>query len=241
MLSQNSAFIWNQSNLLPINIKSSLDELISIDEQIELVEKNIVSFLEDGLFLNMLLWGERGSGKSSLIKKMLIKYHEKGLRVIQFIDDDFKSIYNLYKIVEDSPYKVILLFDDISFNNDDERYRSFKSLLEGGLMGQPPNLMFVATSNRRHLVFEKALDTNDIYDRDNENETISLYSRFGLVVGFYPMGKEDYIKIVEYYLNIFKIGLYDGWVIDAENFAMNRGGRNGRVAKQFAIFKKIYG
>ncbi|MCA1933756.1 MAG: ATP-binding protein, partial [Calditerrivibrio sp.] len=133
-----------------------------------------------------------------------------------------------------------ILFDDISFNYDDERYRSFKSILEGGIFEQPHNVMIVATSNRRHLIFEHASDTDDIYSRDDINESTSLYSRFGLVVGFYPMGKDDYLNIVKNYLFKYGLDLYDGWDKDAENFAMNRGGRNGRVAKQFAIYKKIY-
>lgn len=240
MFSKNIAFLWHKNEISPLNLSLTPLELVSIDEQISLVEKNIESFLNQGIYLNTLLWGERGTGKSSLIKNILYKYHPFGLKAIQFADDDFKTIYKLYEIVRSSEYKFILLFDDISFNHDDERYRSFKSFLEGGLMEQPENLMIVATSNRRHLIFEQAHDTSDIYDRDDENESISLYSRFGLVVGFYPMNKDDYLRIVSYYLQKYGLPLSEDWQVEAENFAINRGGRSGRVAKQFAIYRKIY-
>lgn len=241
MFSKNIAFLWCKGEISPLSLTLSPSDLISIDDQIQLVEKNIESFIHKGIYLNTLLWGERGTGKSSIIKNILHKYHPFGLKAIQFADDDFKSIYKLYDIVRGSEYKFILLFDDISFNYDDERYRSFKSFLEGGLMEQPENLMIIATSNRRHLIFEHSHDTNDLYDRDDENESISLYSRFGLVIGFYPMNREDYLRIAEYYLKKYEIPLSKDWQIEAENFAINRGGRSGRVAKQFAINKKIYG
>ncbi|ADR18096.1 DUF815 domain-containing protein [Calditerrivibrio nitroreducens] len=241
MFSKHIAFLWDNSEIIPINIRLKYDNLICLDEQINRIEKNIISFIDEGVYLNMLLWGERGGGKSSIIKNILYKYHSKGLKIIQHIDDNLKSIYKLYEIVSTSEYKFILFFDDISFNYDDERYRSFKSLLEGGLIPQPENLMIVATSNRRHLIFEKAHDSSDFYSRDDENESISLYSRFGLVVGFYPMNREDYLKITSYYLNLFNLNLYENWEGEAENFAINRGGRSGRVAKQFAIYKKIFG
>jgi len=241
MFSRHIAFLWDKSEIIPLNLKLKYDNLICLDEQINIIEKNIVSFIDEGVYLNMLLWGERGGGKSSIIKNILYKYHSKGLRIIQYIDDNLKSIYRLYEIVLSSEYKFILFFDDISFNYDDDKYRSFKSLLEGGLISQPENLMFVATSNRRHLIFEKALDSSDIYSRDDENESISLYSRFGLVVGFYPISREDYLQITKHYLNLFNLNLYENWEIEAENFAMDRGGRSGRVAKQFAMYKKIFG
>jgi len=85
------------------------------------------------------------------------------------------------------------------------------------------------------------MDTNDLYNRDNVNELTSLFSRFGLAIGFYPMNKQDYLEIVKHYLYEYQLGEFENWEIEAENFATDRGGRNGRVAKQFAVYKKIYG
>lgn len=240
MLTNNCSFIFVNGELKPVCLPLMEEKLFSIDEQIMQAEKNVQSFINGSVYLNMLLWGEKGCGKSSMVKQLLIKYHNLGLRVIQFLNSDLSDLHELYCRLSLEDYKFIILFDDISFNYDDERYRSFKSILEGGIFEQPQNVMIVATSNRRHLIFEHASDTDDIYSRDDINESTSLYSRFGLVVGFYPMGKDDYLNIVKNYLFKYGLDLYDGWDKDAENFAMNRGGRNGRVAKQFAIYKKIY-
>lgn len=241
MLTQNYTFLYINNTLKPVCLPIKQEKLIAIDEQYQLAEKNIISFLENSIYLNMLLWGERGCGKSSLIKQLIIKYGEKGLRVVQFVEPNLNELHDLYCKLYVERYKFILLFDDISFDSDDEKYRRFKSILEGGIFDQPENIMFVATSNRRHLIQERAIDTNEIYNRDDINESVSLYSRFGLVIGFYPISKDDYLQITHHYLLKYNLPIYEGWEKDAENFAINRGGRSGRVAKQFALFKKIYG
>lgn len=241
MLTNNYSFIFIDGKLKPICLALREEKLFSIDEQIKQAEKNVESFINGSVYLNMLLWGEKGCGKSSMVKQLLLKYHTMGLRVIQFLNSDLSDLHELYCRLSLESYKFIILFDDISFNYDDERYRSFKSMLEGGIFEQPQNIMIVVTSNRRHLIFEHAYDTDDIYNRDDINESTSLYSRFGLSIGFYPMNINDYLNIVRNYLLQYGLHLYEGWDRDAENFAISRGGRNGRVAKQFAIYKKIYG
>jgi len=240
------AFRWNGTELEEIHFYEKIKEgdLIGIDKQKELVIKNIESFLSDGLALNMLLWGERGCGKSSLINMLLNEYHDRGLRVIEFPQDKIESIYKLFKILRPhEKYRFILFFDDISFDNQDIFYRKFKSIMEGGLESKPFNIIYVATSNKRHLISDKVYDTESgsHYDRDEINEAISLYARFGLVIGFYPISREIYLNICRNYLKKYNITEWEGWEKEAENFAINRGGRTGRVAKQFVIYKKIFG
>lgn len=240
------AFRWNGSHLEEIHfyekVKSS--DLIGIDEQKKMVIKNIDSFINEGIALNMLLWGERGCGKSSLVNILLNEYHNKGLRIIEFSQEKIETIYQLFKILRpQEKYRFILFFDDISFDDQDIFYRKFKSIMEGGLESKPSNIIYVATSNKRHLITDKVFDTESVshYDRDEINEAISLYARFGLVIGFYPIKRNTYLDICKKYMKEYDIKEWEGWEKEAESFAINRGGRTGRVAKQFAIYKKIFG
>ncbi|ADD69661.1 protein of unknown function DUF815 [Denitrovibrio acetiphilus DSM 12809] len=236
------AYRWTSSGLVQIDhidhVKRS--DLVSIDRQIAMTEANIKAFVSGKPALNMLLWGERGLGKSTIVKLMLHEYAENGLAAIEFRHEDVLSIYDLYAEIRRMKSRFVMIYlDDISFDSSDTLYRMFKSVLEGGLEEVPKNCIFVATSNKRHMVTEQAADSGDLYDRDDANEKTSLYARFGLAVGFYPIIKKDYLKIVENYLNIYEIPLYDGWEQEAENYAMDRGGRSGRIAKQFAVYKGI--
>lgn len=215
-----------------------LEDLLAISTQINLAEKNVASFVAGGLFLNMLLWGEKGGGKSTLIRILALKYSHKNLVTIEFADETAGAIFGLYKIIKLNPEKKFMLFfDDISFNESDTAYRRFKSAVEGGLEEKPKNVLFAATSNKRHMVKNKAADTGDIYDRDEANELTSLQARFGLSIGFYALGKEDYLNAVEKYFKKYKVAYKSrDWQRLAENYAIDRGGRNGRLAKQFAAY-----
>ncbi len=216
-----------------------IDTLLSLDDNIELVESNIASFVNNGYALNMLLWGEKGSGKSTLLRQMSLKYSTKGLVTIEFLDYSIGSIYEMYKVARNNNDKKIMLYiDDISFDETTDFYRRFKSSVEGGLEEKPENIIFVVTSNKRHIMTEKTLDTSDIYSRDDVNERTSLEGRFGIVVRFGIISKEDYLKIVEMYLKKYNV-CYNDWERLAENYAIDRGGRNGRLAKQFAKFIAI--
>lgn len=241
-MKDNYIFRWYEKKLSPIVSSRfvSLDELLCIDRQKQIILSNISSFLNNKPFLNMLLWGEKGGGKSSLVKALASNFSHKGLRIIEFLDDNIKSAFKLFEIIRKyEQYKFVVYFDDISFDEDDKKFREFKSVIEGSLEEPPANLMYVATSNRRHIIAERALDTNDIYDRDDINEKVSLFARFGLVVGFYPLKKDDYIKIARFYFEKFGLTWDQKCEQDAENFAIERGGRSGRIAKQFGIFSSI--
>lgn len=214
-----------------------ISELLSISDTVALADKNIRSFVNNGPCLNMLLWGEKGSGKSTLLRLLAVKYANAGLITVEFLDETAGAVYGLYKIIRENPLKKFLLFfDDISFKDDDISYRRFKSAIEGGLEAKPSNLLFAATSNKRHIVTGKAGDTADIYDRDEANEQTSLQARFGLSIGFYPPDKNDYLDMVKMYLDKYGIKAPEDWARLAENYAIERGGRSGRLAKQFAAY-----
>jgi len=241
-INDNIAFRWLNDELDTIEIKptNKLDNLLCIERQKNLAVKNVNSFVSGGPFLNMLLWGERGCGKSSLIKSLVLKFKNDGLKIIEYLDDKIVNIFKLFKIIDNYPqYKFIVYFDDISFDEDDVVFRRFKSALEGSLQEPPENVMFVVTSNRRHLIAEKTADTNDIYSRDDINEKSSLFARFGLTIGFYPLKKSEYLDIVRFYLKQFGIKENEEILRESENFAIERGGKSGRIAKQFAIYKLI--
>jgi predicted AAA+ superfamily ATPase len=217
-------------------------KLIGLDREIALLSSNIELFLNDQKALNTLLWGEKGAGKSTVVRIILNKYCTDGLRIVEFCDDDYHNIYEVYHAIRKSfQYKFLIYFDDVSFDESDERYRNFKSIVEGGLEEKPVNSLFLATSNRRHLIAEKPADTVDVYSRDLNNEQSSLHARFGLTIGFYPLGQTQYLEIVEYYFKSVGYSLPDNWQTKAESYAIDRGGRSGRVAQQFVTYTKILG
>ena len=215
------------------------DELLEIEEQKKVAVQNIEAFISNKPYLNMLLWGERGCGKSSLIKMLLWLYKDKNLRIVEMHQDGMENIYFLYdKIRKNREYSFMIFFDDISFDYQDERYRKFKSILEGGIEETPKNVMFAATSNRRHLTLDKVLSTDDLYSHDDINEQLSLFGRFGLILGFYPLSRDSYLNIAEHYIQKYGIK-EENWEKEAESYAIDRGGRSGRIAKQFAIYKHL--
>ena len=215
----------------------NIDELLAVTDNVQLADKNMASFVAGGPCLNMLLWGEKGSGKSTLLRLLALKYAPLGLVTIEFIDETPGAIYGLYKIIrKNKDKKFLLFFDDISFKDGDTAYRRFKSAIEGGIESKPANVIFAATSNKRQIVSASSSDTNDIYDRDEANEQTSLQARFGLSIRFYRLNKNDYLEIVKMYLKKYNISMIEGWEKMAESYAIDRGGRSGRLAKQFAAY-----
>lgn len=220
----------------------TLEDLKAISREIDIADRNMQSFVNNGPCLNMLLWGEKGSGKSTLLRLLAIKYASSGLITVEFLDETAGAVYNLYNIIrENKDKKFLIFFDDISFNVDDIFYKRFKSALEGGLESKPHNVIFAATSNKRLMVSGKSSQTGDIYDRDEANEQTSLQARFGLSIGFFPLNKDDYLKTVKMYLDKYGVDKTDDWEKQAEAYAIDRGGRSGRLAKQFAAYLYITG
>lgn len=230
-------YINGQLETAYIESDIELSELLAVSDNVALADKNIASFVAGGPCLNMLLWGEKGSGKSTLLKLLALKYAKDNLVTIEFIDESAGAIYKLYKLIrENSHKKFLLFFDDISFNTSDTAYRRFKSAIEGGIESKPKNVIFAATSNKRHIVSGSAQDISDIYNKDEANEQTSLQARFGLSIGFYSLKKEDYLNIAKMYLKKYNINMPDDWEKQAESYAIDRGGRSGRLAKQFAAY-----
>lgn len=237
------AFRWIDSKVEPIEQIEIVKEnnLLFIDNQKNISKKNIESFIQNKPYLHMFLWGPRGTGKSSLIKMLLYLYKNQGLKVIEFPQETIQTIYKLYKYIrENSNLYFLIFFDDISFDEDDLYFRKFKSTMEGGLEETPHNCMYVATSNKRHIIKENTInDSNDIYNSDIINEQLSLFARFGLVIPFPVLTRKEYLEIVKFYLNRLSICSHDDLLAEAENFAIDRGGRSPRIAKQFAIYCNI--
>ena len=243
MGNKTNAYRWLEGELVQIDHieKVKRGDLVAIDRQVNMAVKNIEAFVKGIPALNMLLWGEKGLGKSTMIKMLLTEYAEEGLTAVEFRHTDITDLYGLYGEIRKMPDRYVMIYmDDISFDAGDSMYRLFKSILEGGLEEKPKNCIFVATSNKRHMITEKAETFGDVYDRDEVNEKASLFARFGLAIGFYPLNPKDYKRIVKSYLELFDIGAYENWETEAEAYAMDRGGRSGRIAKQFAIYKNIY-
>ncbi|WP_022669872.1 DUF815 domain-containing protein [Hippea alviniae] len=242
MIADGFAFRVENRTIKPIiNFSTArLENLIGIDAQIKQLKINTEAFLSNKPFLDVLLWGERGCGKSSVVKALINHYREKGLKIIQIPTDEATFIYDIYELI--SAYKTskfILFFDDISFDEQNDEYRKFKSSIEGGLEEKPTNAMIIATSNKRHLIKDEVLKTDSIYSADEISEQMSLYARFGLTISFRMPDKDTYLKIVEYYLKQYSLNKFPNWNKEALSFAISKGARSGRVAKQFVISKLL--
>lgn len=243
MINYPVAYRWVDLKMDVIDHIELVDEkdLLFIDNQKSIARKNVENFVLHKPYLHMLLWGPRGTGKSSLIKMLLNLYKNKGLKVIEFPQEAIQTIYTLYKFIRKNNNSFFLIFfDDISFDEDDLYFRKFKSTMEGGLEETPNNCMYVATSNKRHIIKEKANNINDdIYNVDMINEELSLFARFGLAIPFPVLTHKQYLEIIKFYLNKFSIKYNNNIMNEAENFAIERGGRSPRIAKQFAIYCTI--
>ncbi|HIJ60533.1 MAG TPA: DUF815 domain-containing protein, partial [Nitrospirae bacterium] len=198
---------------------------------------NTTNFIKGKPANNVLLWGEKGTGKSSLIKGLIKKFSSVGLRMIQVFNQDILTIHYIYDFVSKySYYRFIIFIDDLSFEEDQKDYRALKTILDGGLEEIPENVLFYATSNRKHLVPTRFSDRDDdlIRPSDNLEEKISLVDRFGLRLGFYRFDEESYLKIVDMYANKAKIKFEKEKLhLLAKQWALEAGCRNGRVAEQF--------
>jgi predicted AAA+ superfamily ATPase len=191
---------------------------------------------------NALLWGARGMGKSSLVKAVHASINagrgaEAPLKLIEIHREDVDTLPKLMAILKAAPYRFILFCDDLSFDHDDTSYKSLKAALEGGVEGRPANVIFYATSNRRHLLPRDMIEnerSTAINPSEAVEEKVSLSDRFGLWLGFHRCSQDDYLEMVGAYV------AYHGLPIDAETlrgdaleWATTRGSRSGRVAFQF--------
>jgi predicted AAA+ superfamily ATPase len=216
-----------------------LEDLIGIDHQKEQLRRNTERFLLSHPANNALLWGARGTGKSSLIKALLNAYQDRGLRIIQVDKADLINLPEIVDDIRDLAQRFIVFCDDLSFEAGEAGYKALKSVLEGSVELPPDNVLIYATSNRRHLLPEYMEENqaakrvgDEIHFPESIEEKISLSDRFGLWLSFYPINQDEYLAIVDSYFPEYH-GDRTALHTAAKQFALSRGGRSGRVAKQF--------
>jgi len=216
-----------------------LSTLVGVDRQKELLLHNTQRLLNSLPANNALLWGARGTGKSSLIKAVFNEYSSQGLRIIEVDKNDMVYLADLVDDIRDEKYKFIVYCDDLSFESSETSYKSLKRVLEGSIEVPPKNVVVYATSNRRHLMPEYMRDNletqiinDELHYSDAVEEKIALSDRFGLWISFYPISLDEYLKIVAYYFRDEAIDSQK--LIDAaKEFAQMRGAHSGRTAYQF--------
>ena len=223
-------------NRIPISL------LQGIEPQKNLLLNNTINFAQDLTANNALLWGARGTGKSSLVKAVhaetLFKTKSKNLKLVEIHREDIAELPELLLLLsKNKNYKFILLCDDLSFDAGENTYKSLKAALDGGIEGKPNNVIFYATSNRRHLMPRDMMEnerSTAINPSESVEEKVSLSDRFGLWIGFHNMSQDTFLEIVYAYSSEFKISV-DKNVLKSEalEWSITRGARSGRVAWQF--------
>ena len=232
---------------LEVNLDLRLDDLIGIDRQRDLLAANTQQFV-DGLPANhALLWGARGTGKSSLIRALLAEYAALGLRLIEIERDHLADLPRVVELLSGQRQAFVLFCDDLSFEAGEGDYRVLKSVLDGSLERAPENVLLYATSNRRHLVPERQSDNEnwqmvdgELHPNEAVEDKIALSDRFGLWLSFYPFSQQHYLSVVRHWIDSLadRACLQWDWdealEKDAIRWATGRGNRNGRCAYQYA-------
>lgn len=218
-----------------------LEDLLGIDVQKAALVANTEKFLHGKGANNVLLWGSRGTGKSSLIKGLLNVYAGQGLRVIEIDKDDLVDLPEIVDDIRDLPQRFVIFCDDLSFEEGETGYKHLKSVLEGSIELPPENVLVYATSNRRHLIPEQKSDNagvkiveGELHYGDTVEEKLSLADRFGLWLSFYPCNTTQYLAIVDALFADYK-GDRALLHTKAKQFAMTRASKSGRAAKQFYL------
>ena len=220
-----------------------LADLRRIDRQKAVLDLNVRQFLAGRPCNNVLLWGARGTGKSSLIKALLNEYADCGLRLIEVDKHDLLDLPEIVEPLYDRAERFLLYCDDLSFEANDPSYKALKAMLDGSISAAPDNVLLCATSNRRHLLPEYLRENQEtrivegeLHHGEAVEEKISLSERFGLWLSFHPFSQDDYLAIVAHWLEQLGAseGLDEAAREEALRWALQRGSRSGRVAWQFA-------
>jgi hypothetical protein len=237
------AFVWHADpdRLEPVEQvnRVALDLLLGIDRARDTLVQNTRQFANGLPANNALLWGARGMGKSSLVKAVhaAVAPEAENLVLVEMQREDLPSIGRLLTLLRAAPARVILFCDDLSFSHDDQHYKSLKAVLDGGVEGRPDNVVFYATSNRRHLMPRDMIEnerSTAISPSEATEEKVSLSDRFGLWLGFHPCGQDEYLAMVRGYCDAYGVEISDEDLrAEAVEWQATRGARSGRVAWQF--------
>jgi hypothetical protein len=239
-----SAFLWypDPDRLEPVAAVERIDLslLVGIDRARDTLRANTLQFAKGFPANNALLWGARGMGKSSLVKAVHADVLAQGhaLTLVEVSREDLAGIGRLLQRLRAAQaHRFILFCDDLSFSHDDQHYKALKSVLDGGIAGRPANVIFYATSNRRHLMPRDMIENERqtaITPSEATEEKVSLSDRFGLWLGFHPCSQDEYLEMIRGYCNAWKVDVDDATLrAEAIEWQATRGARSGRVAWQF--------
>jgi len=238
------AFVWHaeQEFLEPVRDVNRLDLglLQGIDQQRDTLYENTVRFAEGLPSNNALLWGARGCGKSSLVKAVhgdIIVKHPGIIALVEIHREDIPTLPRLLSFLREADRRIILYCDDLSFDDGDASYKSLKAVLEGGIEGRPDNVIFYATSNRRHLMPRNMIEnerSTAINPSEAVEEKVSLSDRFGLWIGFHNCDQDTFFAMIAGYVAHYGLEVEETeWRAQAVEWSVTRGARSGRVAWQF--------
>lgn len=238
------AFVWYPAtrHLQPVERVNRVDLslLKGVDRMRDILVDNTERFAKGLPANNVLLWGARGMGKSSLVKSVhagVNRSDGENLKLIEIHREDIETLPELMALVRDTPHRFIVFCDDLSFDGNDASYKSLKAALEGGIEGRPENVVFYATSNRRHLLPRDMMEnerSTAINPSEAVEEKVSLSDRFGLWLGFHKCSQDEYLDMVRGYVRHHKLPIKDDQLkAEALEWSTTRGARSGRVAWQF--------
>ena len=237
------AFVWHvdPDRLVPVARVNRVDLalLVGVDRVRDILLGNTRQFARGLPANNALLWGSRGMGKSSLVKAVHAAVVADGhpLKLVELQREDIPSVGRLLAHLRESRHRFVLFCDDLSFSHDDQHYKSLKAVLDGGIEGRPDNVVFYATSNRRHLMPRDMIE-NERHSAINPGEAVeekvSLSDRFGLWLGFHPCSQDEYLAMIRGYCDAWGIEIDDATLrAEAIEWQATRGARSGRVAWQY--------
>ncbi|MDZ8085832.1 MAG: ATP-binding protein [Nostoc sp. DedQUE12b] len=241
------ALRWQSGQFIGIRYSDpvKLSALVGYESQKDALLKNTEFLLSGEMALHVLLYGSRGSGKSSLVKSLLNEYSNRSLRLLEVAKSDLKDLPEIVEHLRGVSQKFIIFVDDLSFEEDDDAFKALKVVLEGNLTARPQNVVVYATSNRRHLIREFFVDrpapkdNEEIHAWDTMQEKLSFSDRFGLTLTFEPANQKTYLKIVQHLVAQAEINItQEDLEFQALQWATRHNGRSGRTARQFVDFLK---
>lgn len=241
-----SAYRWRGGRLEPIDAPDlfPLDSLIGVEGSVAKLRANTEAFTEGRPALDVLCYGERGTGKSSAVRGLLREFGPRGFRLVEIQREAFAELPDIFALLRPRKERFALFCDDLSFEAGDSSYRELKAALDGGVEARPDNVIIMATSNRRLLIPERVSDNleatidrnNDLHPGETAEEKVSVSDRFGLMLPFLAFNQDTYLRIVEHYAAEMGIDLpTEELHARALRFGLQRAGRSGRTAKQACI------